>query len=86
VWRTGRVSLFLLRRGETLKGILSLGNMLEERQYNKKVSIYGQVRSLGELECLCLHISSRGYTTWRAKPPVVSPTPAICRIWATISG
>ena len=40
------------------EGVLSVGDMLEERQYNIEVSIYGQVRSLGELQCPCFHLVS----------------------------
>jgi hypothetical protein len=43
---------------EIPEGVLSVGDMLEERQYNTDVSIYGQVGSLGELRCPCFHLVS----------------------------
>jgi protein-S-isoprenylcysteine O-methyltransferase Ste14 len=46
----GECQCFCSGQVEVPEGVLSVDDMLEERQYNTQVSIYGQVRAFGEPE------------------------------------
>ena len=54
----GQCRCFCSGKVKIPEGVPSVGEMLEERQYNMQVTIYGQVRSLGELQCPCFHLVS----------------------------
>jgi protein-S-isoprenylcysteine O-methyltransferase Ste14 len=57
---------FCSREMQLPAGALSVGDLLEERRYGTEVSIYGQVRMMGEFRCPCFYLFSQAedITVW----------------------